>query len=79
MPKGWGVNSYISIDKQKFEAINFVAKLVSKGCYIAKIDLCHAYRSVPVHSSNYHALGLKWCFSGDTGVISWWIIVTFLG
>ena len=59
MPKGLGVNVYISIDKQKFETINSMVKLVSKGCYMAKIDLCHAYRSVPVHLCNCYALGLK--------------------
>lgn len=57
--KGLGVNSYISIVKQKFETIDSAVKLVSKRCYMAKVDLHYAYRSVPVHPSNYHALGLK--------------------
>jgi len=36
--------------------------LLSKGFYMAKVDLRHAYRSVSVHSSNWMALGLKWLF-----------------
>ena len=31
---------------------------------MAKIDLQHAYRSVPIHKSNYVATGLQWHFSG---------------
>ena len=34
---------------------------------MAKIDLHHARRSAPGHTSNYHTLDLKWRFSGDTG------------
>lgn len=34
---------------------------------MAKIYICYAYRSVPVRPPNYHALGIKWRFSGDTG------------
>ena len=35
---------------------------------MAKVDLRHAYRSVPVHPSNYDALGLKWHFEGDSEI-----------
>ncbi|KAL9978914.1 hypothetical protein ACROYT_G016498, partial [Oculina patagonica] len=31
----------------------------------AKIDLKHAYRSVPIHPANYQATGCKWRFAGD--------------
>lgn len=32
---------------------------------MAKIDLRHAYRSVPIYPSNFAATGLKWKFEGD--------------
>ena len=32
---------------------------------MAKIDLRHAYRSVPIHPSNFAATALKWQFLGD--------------
>lgn len=35
---------------------------------MAKIDLCHAYRSVPIHPSNFAATGLQWHFDGDDDV-----------
>ena len=59
MPPGQGVNSYIEIEKQKFQTLDDAVKLIKQGYYMAKIDLRHAYRSVPVHPSNYNALGLK--------------------
>ena len=64
MPPGRGVNSYIDIDKQKFQTIDDAVREIKPGCYLAKVDLRHAYRSVPVHPSNYRALGLKWKFRG---------------
>ena len=66
MPPGKGVNSYIDIEKQTFQTIDSAVKMIEPGCYIAKIDLRHAYRSVPVHPANHTALGLKWKFSGDS-------------
>ena len=67
MPVGKGVNSYVpSLDKLHFQTIDDAVKLVDKEFYLAKIDLRHAYRSVPIHPSNYAATGLKWIFSGDT-------------
>ena len=32
---------------------------------MAKIDLHHAYRSVPIHPHNYHGTGLKWKFKDN--------------
>ena len=66
MPVGRGVNSYVpSLDKFHFQTIDDAVKLVDTEYYLAKIDLRHAYRSVPIHPSNYPATGLKWTFSGD--------------
>ena len=66
MPKGAGVNSYVpTIDKLHFQTIDDAIKLVDQGYFLAKIDLRHAYRSVPIHPSNYDAMGIKWTFSGD--------------
>ena len=53
MPRGFGVNSYISIDKQSFQTIDDPVSLINKGYFLAKVDLRHAYRSIPVHPSNY--------------------------
>ena len=35
------------------------------GSFMAKVDLCSAYRSIRIHPSNYAATGLRWTFSGD--------------
>ncbi|XP_057312267.1 uncharacterized protein LOC130653768 [Hydractinia symbiolongicarpus] len=65
MPPGNGVNSYIDIERQKFQTLDEAARLLKPGYFMAKVDLRHAYRSVPVHPSNWPALGLKWKFKGD--------------
>ena len=39
-------------------------KLQKPNYFMAKIDLRHAYRSVPIHKSNFAATGLKWKFEG---------------
>ena len=66
MPVGMGVNSYVpSLDTFHFQTVGDAVKLVDHRYYLAKIDLHHAYRSMPIHPSNYPATGLKWTFSGD--------------
>ena len=66
MPKGKGLNSYVPvIDKMSFQTIDNAIKLIGPGYYPGKIDLWHAYHSVPIHPSNYAATGLKWVFEGD--------------
>ena len=65
MPPKLGVNSYIDIEKQKFQTVDDAVQSIQRGYYLAKVDLRHAYRSVPVHPSNYKALGLTWRFKGN--------------
>ena len=66
MPKGRGVNSYISVDKYKYQTIDDAVKLIRPGSWLAKIDIRHAYRHVGIHPANFLATGLKWHFAGDS-------------
>lgn len=66
MPPCRGVNSYIEVERQHFQTLDDAVNQIKKGYFIAKVDLRHAYRSVPVHPSNYMALGLKWKFTGSS-------------
>lgn len=38
--------------------------MLQPNYFMAKIDLWHAYRSVPIHKSNYVATGVQWHFAG---------------
>lgn len=49
----------------KFQTLDDAIKLPRPNYFMAKIDLRHAYRSVPIHKSNYSATGLQWQFSGQ--------------
>lgn len=64
-PHGKAVNDYITIDTFKFQTLDDAIKLLQPGSYMAKIDLRHAYRSIPIHPDNYRATGCKWRFEGD--------------
>jgi len=64
-PHGQAVNDYISTESFKFQTLDDAIKLLKPNYYMAKIDLRHAYRSVPIHPDNYQATGCKWQFSGD--------------
>ena len=60
-----GVDSFVpELDKFKFQTIHDAVKVIDKGYYLAKVDLHHAYRSVPISPKNYPATGLKWRFKG---------------
>lgn len=46
---------YTSVD----EAACIIAKL-GRDSLLAKIDIAHAYRNVPVHPDDRHLLGMLW-------------------
>ena len=66
MPKGKEVNSYITVDKLKYQTIDDAVRLIKPGCFMAKLDIRHVYRSVPIHQSNFLSTGLKWRFKGQS-------------
>ena len=65
MPKGKGFNSYSKVSSFKFQTLDDAIKLLKPGYFMSKIDLKSAYRSVPIHPSNYAGTGLKWRFKGS--------------
>ena len=60
--EGLGVNTDASVDEFSFQSIEDAIKLLGPEYYMAKIDLRHAYCSIPIHPSSYRATGLKWKF-----------------
>ena len=64
-PYGQALNDNISTHSFKFQTLDDALALLKHNYFMAKIDLCHAYRSVPIHPSNFAATGLQWCFNGD--------------
>ncbi|MEW8548386.1 MAG: reverse transcriptase domain-containing protein [Candidatus Thiodiazotropha sp.] len=66
-PEGGSVNEYCTSDwKQKFSRVDDAAALVTEGCYMAKVDLKSAYRSVPISQHSQRVTGLKWQFGKRT-------------
>ena len=64
-PQGRAVNDYaLKSPKQRFQTINDALNLMTPNCYMAKVDLKSAYRSVALHPSQYPFMGLKWTFAG---------------
>ena len=66
MPKGKGLNSYITVEHHKFFTIDDAVKLTKPGYFLAKIDLHHVYRSIPLYPSSFKATGLKWKFTNHS-------------
>ena len=63
IPKGKSVNDYSTEDwHQKFARVDDAAALVTEGCFMAKIDLQAAYRSVPISRHSQRVTGLQWTF-----------------
>ncbi|KAL9952390.1 hypothetical protein ACROYT_G039640 [Oculina patagonica] len=67
-PHGQALNDYISTHSFKFQTLDDAIAQLQPNYFMAKIDLRHAYRSVPIHPSNYAATGLQWHFDGDDDV-----------
>ena len=64
-PHGHAVNDFATINKFSFTSIRDAMTLLTPECYLAKIDLASAYRSVGIHPSDFDMAGLAWTFSGD--------------
>ena len=62
-PIGSAVNDFAGeIEKQKFQSVDDAGKLVSKNCFMAKVDLKSAYRSVRISERSQEVTGLQWTF-----------------
>ena len=64
-PAGHSVNDAIPVDNchTQYASVLDAAKLIRRlgaGTLLAKVDLQHAYRIVPVHPDDHHLLGLRW-------------------
>lgn len=67
-PIGKSLNDYTSDNSCSYMDLSHACKLITKNCFLAKVDLQSAYRSVNIHPSNYRFTGLKWQFTNDSSV-----------
>ena len=66
-PSGQAVNDYCTTEwKQKFSTVDEAASLITKGCFMAKVDLKSAYRSVSLSDLSKSVTGLRWQFGNRT-------------
>lgn len=65
-PEGGAVNDLALAPKFSYQSVADAMSGMSPGCYLAKIDLASAYRSVGIHPEDYKVSGLSWTFAGQT-------------
>lgn len=66
LPSGGAVNDYVSDQyKVTFESVDEAAGMISYGCYMAKLDLKSAYRSVMISMYSQKVTGLRWYIDGQ--------------
>ena len=64
-PKGFSVNDYIP---EEYSTVTYATigkaialiKKAGQGCFMAKTDICNAFRLIPIQPQDYHLLGMKW-------------------
>lgn len=64
-PAGESLNDFCEKERFQYECVQDAVTMITPGCWMAKVDLQSAYRSVKVHPSNYPFTGLSWTFEGD--------------
>ncbi len=64
-PSGLAVNDYAADYKFRYQSLDDATALISPNCYLAKVDLRAAYRTIPVHPDCFKFLSLKWRFAGE--------------
>ena len=60
-----GMNQFVTDSSCSFKTLDLATSFMSPGCYVSKIDLQSAYRSIPIHPDNYPYMGLSWDFTPD--------------
>jgi hypothetical protein len=63
-PYGNAVNDLVEIDSFSFQTVDEALTLVTPHCYMAKIDLKNAYRSIPISDESKRVTGLIWPWEG---------------
>ncbi len=67
MPIGSSLNDFAAQEeKLKFQTVDDAVALMTEGCYMAKVDLKAAYRSIPISKDSQQFTGLKWKFGSQT-------------
>lgn len=64
-PVGEAMNDYSALYPVRYQTLEEAYSLAKPNYYMAKVDLKSAYRSVPIHPSDYCLTGLKWRFSSS--------------
>lgn len=64
-PVGQAINDYATLTTVKYQTLDEAYNLAKPTFYMAKVDLKSAYRSVPIHPSDYCLTGLEWHFEGE--------------
>ena len=64
-PPSMNANSYIDLEHYKYVTVDDAANLCQPGCWLAKVDLKNAYRSVGTHPDSWRVTGMSWCFNGS--------------
>lgn len=64
-PAGSALNDFATTEKVSFQCIDDAVQLIKPNCYLGKVDLQSAYRSVAIHPDDYVATGLQWTFAGE--------------
>ena len=64
-PTGGSLKDHAAYDSIHFQSLDDARQFITPGCWMAKVDLTSAYRSVRIHRSNYCATGIAWTFEGD--------------
>lgn len=65
-PPGNALNDLAECNRFSYQSIQDAVNLITPGCYMAKVDLASAYRSVKIHPQDFTLSGLAWTFEGDT-------------
>jgi hypothetical protein len=60
-----GLNAFAWDTSVSFSTLDMATSRLPENGFMAKIDLAAAYRSIPIHPSNYDFTGLRWKFEGE--------------
>ena len=59
------MNQFVQDASVQYSSVDFATKHMCKGAWLSKIDLCSAYRSIPINPACYTYMGLGLVFENE--------------
>lgn len=64
-PRGQAINDYITYLHYPWASLDNALRLVTPGCWMARVDIRQYYRHIPIDPTDWPLVAFRWQFTGE--------------